>query len=344
MTITEWKDRCPTLAEAFGADPEVAARVAPMGDAITSAEGHRDTVAVRSEKCASLVQQDNPGWLAAKASQFKRERDPRNRSAILGEVRAYGELLWVWQSEHVNALSGAGPDFRVNAGDAELQIEVNTPQGRSDKARTTRQLGTTTQDNVTITSSEIAPFGLPRHDRPLDTLQSECISKIAAIKMKEHQFDRQSSSVLWLDFNDLLLWPTGFDSYQALPVYFWKDTLTAGCLWNAFYAEKGDPIFDDLNVTNGHPSRTYKMEYPGRFNAESKIDLVICDLGGDKIVFQNHNSVKLVSDWVFRYLFTLFGFNLTLSWIDWPHRGTLKSRITTARRQLSLYLRCFRMD
>ncbi len=343
MTITEWKGLCPTLAEVFDADPEVAARVAPMGEAITSAEGHRRAVASRSEKCASLVQLSNPAWLGAKASRFKRDKDPQNRSAILGEIRAYGEILWVWRSDRVDALSGAGPDFRVNADEAQLHIEVNTPQGRSDEVRTTRHLGTTTRQNVTMTTSEFAPFGLPPDDRPLDTVQSECISKIAAIKMKEHQFDEQSLSVLWLDFNDLVLWPIGFDSKQALPVCLWNQTLIAGCLWNAFYAEKDDPIFDDLNITNGYASRTYKMEFPGRFNAASKIDLVICDLGSDKIVFQNHNSVKQISNWVFYYLFTLFRFNLVLSWIDWPLRGELKSRVEMARRELSLYMRCFRM-
>jgi hypothetical protein len=340
MTFEEWKQLCPTLAQVFGQETELISHVVPIGNVIGSRTERYETSATRIETCTRTVKMADPNWLESKLAKLRSEKDPCNVSGIIGEIRAYGELLWVWRDTDLSA-PAQGPDFLVHLDDSSLSVEVHTPQGRSSIERTTLEHESTTFGNVTTRLSEVAPFGLP--ERPaIDTAQGECVSQIAGIKGTEHQFDEETLSVLWLDFNDPSVSLIGLDSEQALPVMRGENALTSGCLWNAFYAEKGDPIFDSLSL-EGSGSRIYEMEFHGRFSRGSKIDFVICDIATDKIILQNPFTSKPIPDSFFRDVFRLFGFNLALSWLDWPVRGYLKPRVEHAREEIRLFTTAFRL-
>ena len=83
------------------------------------------------------------------------------------------------------------------------------------------------------------------------------------------------------------------------------------------------------------------MPFSGRFNQETLIDFVILDIWSDKIVFENHKKKKQIPDQVYRDLFRLFPFNLQLSSLDWPIRGSLAARIERRRSDIRAFCLAF---
>jgi hypothetical protein len=339
MDLQIWKRSCPTLFELFGTCEQILNPKHPLRYLVSIDNEKVSQAAIKTESSARSVKGADSKWLNSK-SEIIKSGSPEAASATLSEIRAYGDLLHIWNPENVQPRS-SGSDFVVSLGNERVWVEVNTPHGRSDPKKVSRLLESTTKDKVSIGITEFAPFGLPEdHD---SNVQAECVSKIASIKdKKDGQFHETEISILWLDFNDPRIWTIQFDSDQALPVISWRESLTSGCLWNAFYAEQGDPIFDDISVV-GIYSNYYEMGFPGRFNQETNIDFVVIDTLRDKVVFQNHKGEKPVPDQLFRRFFTLPGFSLKHSWLDWPVRGSLENRVNHTRKEIELFKSVFKI-
>lgn len=298
------------------------------------------SVAYRTDKGCQLVQASNPTWLKSKANIIVNEKDYTSVSAALGEIRAYGELIWIFGDKMVQAGS-AGNDFSINLEGKCIKIEVNTPQGRSKRQEIDH--GTVVKsDRISMQIKEIFPFGWP--EREIDNVQGEATSKLAGIKQKEHQFRTECINILWLDLKDPLLWPMEFYAHQFRPLSAFREEITSGSFWAAFYGTKGMPIYDQLNM-QGLASKTYRMEYDGRFQAgKSMIDFVIADALNHQVVFQNHMRQSDIPAEVFRRLHNLFAFNLDLSSLDWPVPGKLCSRIEAMLNTISAYEHAFDID
>ena len=330
---------CPNIAEAFRKYPEMLMPGHPVGFLLHYDHDSAGKVRARTEQCLKLVRLHNRPWLESKIRTMRREeKDLKNVSALIGEIRAYGELLWTWRPQQIKTKPvGSGCDFIVENGGLGLWIEVKTPQsGPPEKCSRVHE--ETSDGNVFWQMTELAPFGFPKGIN--DTFPGQCASKITRVKKREHQFDDSAVSVLWLDLKDPCIWSCGFPSEHALPLYWEKETLVPGFVWHAFYAQEGDPTFDGLNVEGMH-RRPRPMPFSGRFNQGTLIDFVILDIWSDKIVFENHKKKKRIPDQVYRDLFRLFPFNLQLSWLDWPVRGSLASRIDRCRSEIRAFCSAF---
>jgi len=298
-------------------------------------EGDRTKgVAIRTDKCVQLVKNENEQWLKEKVKIILEDEDNSNVSASLGEIRAYGELIWVWGSD-VNA-GKSGSDFSMEVNGKTIKIEVNTPQHRTKRHSLNHEsFGT---DRIKGKVYEIFPFGWPERD--INNIQGEATSKLAAIKQKEHQFDENSINILWVDLKDPTLWVLDFGIEQFLPISAFREEITSGAFWNAFYAKKGTYIFDQLSM-HGLASRIYKIEYNGRFWGKSLIDFVIADTRTDQIIFQNHKRDSCSPNKLFQSLHRLFGFNIELSWLDWPQKGQLATRVQIELDKIQFYKEAF---
>lgn len=343
MLSAEWgknlKHRYRSLVELFGPYEEVLQPSHPLGYLIGIDQENVRRAAYKTDQSVRLVKSDNPEWLKSK-SNIVVSNNKVEASATLSEIRAYGDLLTVWGKEQACA-NPNGADFAIQIGTEKITFEVHTPQGRSERTRVSRQVESIRDENVVMSVSEFAPFGLPEGTVP--TGQAECVSWISSIKgHKSHQFSESEISILWLDFNDPGIWPIPMDSDQALPVISWREKLTSGCFWSAYYAEKNDAVFDSLDVTGMSPT-PYKMEFTGRFNRDTRIDFVVIDTLSDKIVFQNHKGVKPIPDQLFRDFFRLPLFSVKYSWLDWPVRGSLARRVTLARQEIEKFSTIFKI-
>jgi len=181
---------------------------------------------------------------------------------------------------------------------------------------------------------ETAPFGLPA--RPIDNVQGEAVSRIAQAKGDESQLEGHDAYVLWMDFQDPLLWGLVPDLGQVRPFYTFRGAATSGAFWSAFYGRTGMPVFDSLSFESGDHS-IYRMEFEGRFARPSALDLAVFALISGTVVYQNPNrSTDLPGDF-FRKLHLLPGIKPELCWLDWPNRGGLAPRVALTQEDLKAY-------
>jgi hypothetical protein len=293
---TNWEQRHPLLTLVMG-------------------EGERcKHVASRTDVCAKYILGANEPWATRKSKELLKSSDYSNVSALLGEIRAYGELLFTWGKQAVMPQE-SGSDFLVAVDGQQVRFEVHTPQHTAKQKQGAEESYLTADGR--IRSFVFFPFGVPERER--DTVQAEAVSKLAEAKKAEHQFGADLG-VLWLDLQDPGLWPLDFKRSHFLPISSFGEELTSGAFWNAFYGEKGLPVYDALSV-NGFSSRLYEMEFPGRFVQGSRIDFVVADTRKHQIIFENHSHVRRRPDQLYRDFHRLYKFNLELSWLDWPNEA-----------------------
>ena len=295
-------------------------------------------IANKTNKACGIIERENHHWLKSKATGIANNQDLQEVSATLGEIRAYAELIKVW-SGRVKALS-TGADFLVTHNKRDVLIEVYTPQCPAKRYRLEID-NAETNPNIFRTHS-IFPFGWPER-RGIDNIQGEGVSRLAQAKQEEHQFDKEKINILWLDYQDPILWPSRFCKYDFLPISNGIECLTSGIVWNALYAKNGDIIYDNLSI-EGLPSDKYVMEFDGKFYQSSIIDMVIVSTAESQVIFQNPNKINVIDDELYRSFYLLSAFNLEMSWLDWPLRGTLSDKVATKRKELLLYNRLFDRD
>jgi hypothetical protein len=331
-----WQRRFPTLAKLFV--PTYLQANHPIGALLSSESESLSSVAYKTDRCAKLVENIDPSWLKRKVKIIKHDNNLKNVSGAVGEVRAYGELITAFGEENVVAQTGKGPDFLLTVEDHQVCVEVNAPQWTDKQTR--REVERTVTGNISMSISEVAPFGFPTREK--DTFGGECVHKLAGIKGDEDQFREDLLNILWLDCNDPALSVLAFQGSHVLPLISGTESLTSGCLWNAFYAKKGDPIFGSVRATGETPT-FYEMEFDGRFQGSTKIDFAIIDIFPEIIVYQNPNRAKKAPDRLFQSYFSFVGFNFSHCWIDWPVHGSLAGRIDHARRETCSCLKAFRI-
>ena len=339
MTYKKQFERYESIMECFWPDadklPDEPDNLHPLLGLVLG-DDHKG-ICGRTNHCVSRIKNEHPNWLSSKSKIVLHDKDYSNVSSTLGEIRALGELIWIWNSNIKTPKDGCDFILETKIG-YKVRYEVFTPQHRT--KRYSREISDDQSKNVRMKVSERFPFGWP--ERPTkDNVQGEAVSQLAQIKEKEHQFNTEDISVLWLDFRDPLLWPMDFKSDQLLPISAFREELTSGSCWNAFYGKKELPIFDQLSVL-GLPSRSYDMEFDGRFNQNSLIDFVIISSQEQQVVFENHMKTKTIPDNFYKSLYRLFGFNLELSWLDWPLRGNLKSRVEHELETIRIYKNIFK--
>jgi hypothetical protein len=308
----------------------------PLIRLIQDSHNNVKSVALRTDHCCRLILKHNPQWLKAKSKIITSETKHQNISAALGEIRAFGELLWVWQGK-VNT-GNSGHDFSIESEGKNVRVEVFTPQHRTKRNKIVHKpVGSKKMRSQVI---EYYPFGYPERCNK-DNTQSEAISKLTAIKQEEHQFSEIDINILWCDVKDPVLWMFGFNESEFAPLWTQNENITSGSFWNAFYAKQGLPIFDNFPIGGYGRRKPYIMEYNGRFWKNTKLDFVIADSLNFQAVFQNLNTEKSIPNGLFQDLHRLYALDFQASWFDWPCPGQLKTKVQYALDTITQYANVF---
>ncbi len=286
----------------------------------------------------AYINQYDKQWLDKKVSYFIAATDKKaeNFNGILGEIRAYGDLL---ELQH-NLFSvkkiktpSSGSDFVMILDDnTSIHIEVNTPQ-QSDGKITSTEIEKTTKEiknyKIEYDISAHAPYGYP--GRKKDNIQYEAVSKFSQIKNKQEckQFKKDKISILWLDLNDPKISMFNQLDYTT-PIISFNGAISSGFIWNAFYSLQGDKIY----ANHDSFSKDYiEMEFNGRFS-NSYIDFVVLDCFTHKVIFENHNSKKEFPSEIYKLFLNFFNLNNQSSYLSFGNKKLLKD-IIKAERTLS---------
>lgn len=291
-------------------------------------------IATRMNIQLKYIYNNNDDWLNRKIKDFfhSEETKVENFNGLLGEIRAYGELLEL--QSRVDEISKietpeSGSDFLMFFNNQAINIEVNTPQQSGKKTITSDvEEHSTTTDRYTVktNTSTTAPYGYPVREK--DNIQYEAVSKFAQIKIdKENtQFTKENISILWLDMNNPKILMFNQLEYTT-PVLSFNGQVTSGFLWNAFYSLKQDNIYSSYS---GFSNDIIKMEFDGRF-ANSNIDFVIFDCFTHKIIFENHNSQKNIPIELYKAFFKIHNLNNQNSMLSYNRKNKLIDLIKIKR-------------
>jgi hypothetical protein len=340
MTIMEgWEGFHPSLAILSGSQDRLMKPDHPFGALFDDASKVRHIKAIRvlTERCAERVLKHDKSWFMDKAKILQNDEDLRNAAGILAEIRGYGGLLAVCSKEELTSLRKNGPDFMINDSEGlPIRVEISTRQAVDAVEKTEREMEFG-GEGCRMSIKEKAPFGLPvrkaKRIEKGDNVQGDCVSIVIRVKEEEHQLADDTINILWYDLADSRENLFFYDYLETLPLFSLDNRLTCGCLWHAFYAQQGDPVFTQL-PTRGGSGNVYHLEFPGRFEGGSKIDAVVIEQGFLKAVFQNHLSGKFLSDALFDKLLRLEYLSYQNSWIDWPIRGSLPDQIRLHRERI----------
>lgn len=288
--------------------------------------------------------QHNKTWLDGKVNKFKtssKTQTTENFSALMGEIRVYGELLGTYAQNSI-LTPNSGSDFQIKIDDEFVNIEVHTPQKTASKKNTSyeKPFVTSLENGIQISTqiSSCAPYGYPTEVQY--SIQNEAVSKFAGIKSSKEgkQFSNENVSILWLDMND----PTVSifsQADQCKPILSFNARITSGAIWYAFYGKKDDWIYADF-CGQGNSSAS-KMDHDGRFFNErinSKIDFVIIDVMLQKYIFQNPNSQKKISSKLYHLLLQLDNIQLSESFLNFDLHKLKECIENTRDRNNSYYM------
>lgn len=333
MGLDAGLERCPAIAaevwpaveERASEDPHHALRYLLASDSQAA-----ERVARRTDHAVAAIRDRDPIWLGQKTAALRRSSDSSATTSVLGEIRAYADLLSAFPAQV--RPNPRGCDFSVSLEAESVGVEVYSPQHRLERASTRPEVSI--RHGIRMELVETAPFGLP--ERSIDNVQGEAVSRIARAKRDESQLEGHDAYVLWMDLEDPLLWALVPDLLQTLPFSTFRNAATSGAFWSAFYGRRDMPVFDSLAFESGDHS-IYRMEFEGRFFGGSLLDLAAVRLISGTVVYQNPNRRTVLSDDFFRRLHRLPDIRPEFCWLDWPSRGCLAARVARVQRELEAY-------
>jgi len=307
-----------------------------------------DKLLTDTEHALKIAEKDHSSFVKAKCRQYRENKDETSASAVLGELRAIGEVLSSWEFRELTC-PDTGSDFTGDLDGQRVHIEVHTPQGRQDKSRTTIEHGATERDNLRIEIVEKAPLGLPGRKAQVgdhwgcDNVQGEAVSRLRDVKAEEHQFNPEHINILWLDFRDTLVWRMDLMKDQDLPLLSFNECITSGAIWSAYYGKKNTPVYYQLCIDRVS-SPPYFMEFNGRFQDKSLIDFAVFNLEERITVLGNpKRGGGGYGQALIRSLHRSPRFSLEHSWLPIPDSRVLGMRVCHQLRLIESYSTLFRM-
>ena len=232
---------------------------------------------IAANTCRALryVLREFPKWAKDLRPRLLDAKDWTNAESALAEIRACGALLearFPVKLGAKNAASGAKAEFHVQMDGVETIVEVwtrNLGNEERERIKAEQQASSRTKqvDGGTITTqwAAIAPFGAPDRRKKGDSILTNVISRIAAIKEREHQAHDRRPFVLWVDLQSET--SLRFDySHQLQPLMSWNGEVQSGGYWHALYGRRGDTLLE----SGGGRIRTNVMQHEGRYYQKMK--------------------------------------------------------------------------
>lgn len=335
--IFEYRDearRClPSWRAAFGPDSTI-----DYDETITD---------ILSNEAVERIQSENTGntWLLKQKCRFLPSSGYSEAASAMAELRCYGALLEAgYEVEPVPTRKHPTPDFKVIGIDGEIFVEVASKQedaaqtaisGKIAKGETPpgiqRSIKEQGRFKIESVAREHHPFGAPDLGKPDDSTQANAISRLCAIKGKEHQA-KHMPTLLWVDLRDIGDWPdvVTSDQFYPLSVSHHGMALTSGCVWYAHYGWKGAPIFEELY---GGQQQIVLMGHNGRFvnpaNPSKYAGSIIC-IPSATAYFENPDALHPIPETERLRMLNLRRFDLNSSVASWT-KYKAKNQIQSAK-------------
>ena len=286
--------------------------------------GERDfQVIVNTERALGHIKQHHTQWLRNLKPRLLNIDDYSTSSGALGEIRAFGAILEAGIS--VEPIIENGADFWVEDNQEKVFIEVHSKQLHDKESESLEKFYNDLRNERTesdrntgwvIAEHRTVPYGKPQEG---ENVTENAISKLCAIKQKEHQMSTNDTSILWLDFQDEV-WEVLDTVDRVLPVRTCYKAFYSGELWYAFYGWKDAPIFQDFSLDRLLNDEK-KMRHPGRFRnytKPTKLDAVIISFSRNTVILENPFSKKAIKPSLWKKLTLLPWFNFEYSYTNWP--------------------------
>lgn len=297
---------------------------------------------------SEIRQAHHDTWLKTKVPSLLDFDTPSNASAAIAEIRTLGGLLETGLNVAPVPVRKeiATPDFQIDLDGLIVEVEVAAKhqdqrqdqfQEAIDKAIRTKEsrfpngvehhVYTRHGVNVETTISEHQPGGSPDPDKPNDSVQTNLISRVCAIKEKEEQISGERPSILVIDFTSFggreaaeLLFAT---SEQAAPVISGHHGLTSGALWYAMYGWRNAPVLEEGSA------RQVRMLHEGRFrlsgDRKSKLSATLLVLPNSVVLFENPWAMHRLPNRVRLSICRYPWFDLSQSIGDWQVGDALRN-------------------
>jgi hypothetical protein len=191
-----------------------------------------------------------PAWANNLKSRLLEPKDWASAESALAEIRACGALLEAGYPVVLggkNADTGAKPEFHILLDSVETIVEVWNRNLAGNAAAT----GT--------------PFGAPDPEKPGDSVLTNAIQRVAAVKEREHQAASAQPFVIWADLQSVETMRFDYSDHLQ-PLMSWNGVLESGAYWHALYGRKGDMLFE----SGMSHSRINTLLHDGRFNQQMK--------------------------------------------------------------------------
>lgn len=292
---------------------------------------------------------NGPDWLRDLIVPLMDQVDSNNASSALAEIRAYGGLIEAgFAVTPILRRDEATPDFRIDAGDGEITVEVFAkhqdkqqdalldavhsatdplPEGAE------RRVYLSGHAEVISTVVTLTPAGRPDPTKAQDSVQANMISRVCAIKQNEKQILADRPALMIMDFAQFggPIAATFLTAGQTAPIETGHQGITCGAFWYALYGWKQAPIFEE----GSH--RLVRMEHDGRFRlqgmAKSKVSAVLVVLADSTVLLENPWAIHRLPPQARFALCRFPWFDLTKSLADW-HPGDLEQQIAIHRRMI----------
>ncbi len=261
------------LRKPHGAHPLVGVAIHP-GDGQTPKQRTLNTATALKH-----VLRENPDWVQRLMPRLLDEGSWSEADSALGELRAHGGLIEAGFTVTPGTKDASGqhgntePEFFVSFEGQEVVVEVWTRTGdKDDPARIAQEHEASLRvqelsNGMTLSSSAAhhVPFGMPKAGKAGDSVLTNVISRVAAVKQQEHQARTGKPFIVWLDLQGETL---DFDNSSQLdPLSSFNGELYSGGYWYGFYGRKGDTLFEGDRFRRVGSSY---MLHEGRFHATSK--------------------------------------------------------------------------
>lgn len=248
-------------------------------------------VKTNTEQAARAISRVNNTWLEAIKPRLVDTTDFANASSALGEIRAYGALLEAGLTIKPGpTVTGKKvvPEFEVDAGDGSVIVEVHSRQMDGQQAQALAAYHMQRRDSieaakeanpgkafVDTSAIDVTPLGAPNPEKAGDSVLTNAISRICAIKANERQSDPTKAFVLWLDLQDPTVWGLPISDEQLAPLWTGHEGhVESGALWYALYGREGDPMME----MRGCDYREIAMLHDGRFEKTNRLSAVVYSL------------------------------------------------------------------
>ncbi len=316
----------------------------------SSSNDRHDTI-FQTNQAFKKIKNVDKVWLDSQKNKLLSD-DYSQISSILGEIRAYGELIPLFNGNKLIAVPTTDeptPDFRLlkkefDGTEYTIDFEVYT-RTPNEEGQRGKEIGNSTHiikgtnKSINIKTSVHSPFSTETRSKHIGRHGSDLrhiIHLFTQIKKEDNQFNDKNINILWIDMQDETVSHFDYLFSDAFPTKILKGGFISSVLWHAFYGKKEMIILHEVFDGEYQNFQTSKLEHEGRFYLNNhKTDFVIINFPKKKIIYEKPDMQKKLPIGFRETLTHLLHFNSAESRLDIPY-GILKNLLDNDYKNLDL--------